>query len=268
MKKLISRLFIIFLIVFISGYAFYQLFGWQLAVRQYKKHVISELKVNSTTGIQAPEKLVYTLRYMGLPSGKAILRVDDIGDYEGKEVCFLSGNARTSDFISVFFEIEGWVKSILDKKKLNSLYFQEHSQATGHRQNDKVVVYNQDKHYLKVDGEQFRILPDTVDPLGSFYVIRLIDFELLKGGYSLNVKSRKRDRTLYVKYEGTEILDSPFGKIETYKIYMHLKRVKATSKHEISGNMWVTADEKRIPVSIDINTKAGPVSVRLLDLDL
>ncbi|MCK4519155.1 MAG: DUF3108 domain-containing protein [Candidatus Omnitrophica bacterium] len=268
MKKIIPRLFPIFLVALVFSYIFYQFFGWQLAVRQYKKHIISELSEGAAQPIKTPEKLVYTLRYMGLPSGKAILKITEIGDYQGEKAYFLSANARTSDFISVFFEIEGWVKSILDKKKLRSLYFQEHSQATGHRQNDKVVVYNQDKHYLEVDGEQFRILPDTVDPLGSFYVIRLIKLEKLKQGQSLNIKSRKRDRTLYVKYEGTEILDSPFGKIETYKIYIHLKRVKATSKHEISGYMWVTADEKRIPVSIDINTKAGQVSVRLLDLDL
>lgn len=268
MKKIILRFFLVFLVLIILGYIFYQFFGWQFAARQYKKHVISELKTNTATAIGAPEKLVYTLRYMGLPSGKAILRVDGIGDYKGKDVYFLSANARTSDFVSVFFEIEGWVKSKLDKNKLNSLYFQEHSQATGHRQNDKVIIYNQDEHYLEVDGEQFRMLPDTVDPLGSFYVIRLIDFELLKAGYNLNVKSRKRDRALYVEYKDTELLDTPFGKLETYKIYMHLKRVKATSRHEISGYMWVTADEKRIPLSIDIDTKAGPVSARLLDLDL
>ena len=268
MKKKLSKLFLIFIVLIILGYIFYQFFGWQLAARKYRAHVISELSSNAAIPTAAPEKLVYTLRYLGMPSGKAIMRIDKIGDYKGKEAYFFSANARTSDFITVFFEIEGWIKSILDKNELNSLYFQEHSQATSHRQNDKVVTYNQDEHYLEVDGEKCMMLPDTVDPLGGFYVIRLIDFELLKGGHSFNVKSRKRDRALYVEYVDTQMLETPFGKIKTYKLYMHLKRVKATSKHEISGHMWVTADEKRIPVSIDLDTKAGPVSARLLDLDL
>jgi hypothetical protein len=268
MKKKLSKLLLIFVLILIFSYIFYQFFGWQLAVRKYKPHVASELKNYAETDIKAPEKLVYTLRYLGLPSGKAILRIDADKKEAGKEILTLNGNARTSDFISVFFEIEGWVKSKLDKNALHSLYFQEHSQATGHRQNDKVVLYNQQEHYLEVDGEQHRILPDTVDPLGSLYVIRLLDLEELKAGYSINIKSRKRDRTFYVKYQDTEMLKTPFGQLKTYKIYMHLKRVKATSKHEVSGYLWVTADEKRIPISIDIDTKAGPVSARLLDLDL
>jgi hypothetical protein len=268
MKRKLSKFFLIILVVVILSYIFYQFFGWQLAARKYREHVILELKDNAAIGTSAPEKLVYTLRYLGLPSGKAIMRIDKIAPYKGKEAYFFSANARTSDFISVFFEIEGWIKSILDKNELNSLYFQEHSQATGHRQNNKVVTYNQAEHYLEVDGEQCRILPDTVDPLACVYVMRLIDFELLKDGHSFNVKSRKRDRTFYVEYIDTQMLKTPFGKLKTYKIYMHLKRVKATSKHEISGYMWVTADAKRIPVSINLDTKAGPVSARLLDLDL
>lgn len=268
MKRKLSRFFLIILVAIILGYIFYQFFGWQLAARKYKAHVISELAANSAIPTAAPEKLVYTLRYLGMPSGKAIMRIDKIDDYKGREAYFFSANARTSDFISVFFEIEGWIKSIFDKSELNSLYFQEHSKATGHRQNDKVVTYNQDEHYLEVDGEQLRMLPDTIDPLASVYTMRLIDFELLKGGHSFNVKSRKRDRSFYVEYVDTEMLDTPFGKLKTYKIYIHLKRVKATSKHEISGHMWVTADAKRIPVSINLDTKAGPVSARLLDLDL
>ena len=268
MKRILSKLLLLAIILIILSYVFYQFFGWQLAARKYKDHVISELTANSAIPTSAPEKLVYTLRYLGMPSGKAIMRIDKMGDYKGREAYFFSANARASDFISVFFEIEGWIKSVLDKNELNSLYFQEHSKATGHRQNDKVVTYNQVEHYLEVDGEQFTMLPDTVDPLAGFYIVRLIDFKLLEGGHNFNVKSRKRDRSFYAEYIDTEMLETPFGRLKTYKIYMHLKRVKATSKHEISGYMWITADEKRIPVSIDLNTKAGPVSARLLDLDL
>jgi hypothetical protein len=268
MKKIIYKILGILLVFLIFSYVFYQLFGWQLAVRKYKGHVKSELSQSHEAPIEVPEKLVYTLRYLGLPSGKAILRADDISYYQGKEAYFLNANARTSDFISLFFEIEGWVKSRLAKEELHSLYFQEHSQATGHRQNNKVVIYNQDKHYLQVEDEQVTMLPDTLDPLGSLYVMRLLSLDELKEGKSLNIKSRKRDRTLFVKLDSTEEIETPFGKLKTYKVYLHLKRVKATSKHEISGYMWFTADIKRIPIKVDIDTKAGPVSARLLDLDI
>ncbi len=164
--------------------------------------------------------------------------------------------------------MQGWVKSYVDRDRLHSLYFEEASQATGHRKNQKVIVYNQAELYLEVEDERVDILPDTHDPLGVFYRIRLLKREELASGVTLNIKSRKRDRYLYLEKEKEEKLQTPFGDIDTIKVFFHLKPVEATARHEASGEVWYTDDNKRIPILLKAKTKAGPISIRLLDMQL
>ncbi len=269
MRRKLLKFFVILLVLSILCFMLYQVIGWNVATRRYQAHVKSLLDKQSNEIFGPGEKIAYTLRYMGLPAGKAIARVQEIIEFKGREVYVLSGRVRTSDFISLFFEAEGWVHSYMDTERLHSLYFHEESQASGHRKNKKTLIFDQQALFLQIDGgEKVKILPDTQDPLGAFYFLRLLDYEKMKDSYEINVKSRKRDRILVVKFEGKEKLKTPFGKIETIKIYIHLKPVKATSRHEISGFIWLTDNKKKIPILVRIKTKAGPASFLLYDLDL
>lgn len=268
MKSKILRFLIFLGGVLAAAFVVYQFLGWNFATRRYQGHVKSLLTVKHNEAFKPGEKLVYTLRYMGLPAGKAITRVEEIKKYDAREVYFLSGKVRTSDFISLFFEAEGQICSYMDADRLYSLRFEEESQASGHRKNKKVLVFDQEEGFLEVEDEKVRILPDTQDPLSAFYFVRLLDKQSLMEGYEINIKSRKRDRTLLVKFKGNEMLKTPFGEISAMKISLHLKPVKATSRHEVSGFIWFSDDKKRIPILIELKTKAGPASMLLYDLEL
>jgi hypothetical protein len=268
MKKKLLKFLLFLSILLIFSFIFYQFFGWEFATLRYQSHVKTLLNQNLRKTFEPGEKIVYTLRYMGLPAGKAIVRVEEIAEFNKRKVYVLSGRARTSDFLSFFFEVEGRIRSYMDVDKLYSLYFEEESQASGHRKNKKVLVFNQKDLFLEVEGERVRILPDTQDPLSTFYLLRLLDMKKLKTGFEINIKSRKRDRTLVVRFQGKKELKTPFGKLKTIKISLHLKPVKATSRHEISGFIWFTDNKKRIPILVELKTKAGPASLLLYDLDL
>lgn len=268
MRNKITKFFIFFIIGFICLYIFYQLFGWDLATKKYKSQIESTLHSSLDEPFKAGEKIAYTLRYLGLPAGKVVIRVEEMKRYKDRPVYHLLAWGRTSDFVSLFFEIEGSLHSYMDVDRLHSLYFKEESQARGHRKNKKEVFYNQKDLYLTIEGEKIRILPDTQDPLSALYLIRLLDIDKLKEGYEINIKSRKRDRFLYVQLKGREELKTPFGRIKTIKLYFHLKPVKATTRHEVSGTIWFTDNKKRIPILVKADTKAGPASILLYDIQL
>ncbi|MFH1857223.1 MAG: DUF3108 domain-containing protein [Candidatus Omnitrophota bacterium] len=268
MKNKISKFFMFLVLFLVAAFIFYQFFGWHLAVIKYNAKVRDMLSCRQDEIFKPGEKLVYTLRYMGLPAGKGIICVENIKEYNNRPSYSLNGRLRTSDFISLFFEAEGQIRSYMDKEKLHSLCFEEQSQASGHRKNQKVVTFNQENLFLEVDGERVVILPDTQDPLSAFYFLRLLDCQKIEEGYEINIKTRKRDRTLFLKLEGREELNTPFGKIPVIKVFLHLKPVKATSRHEISGFVWFTDNEKRIPVMVKLKTKAGPAALLLYDVDL
>jgi len=268
MRKKWPKISIVLGLIACFSFIFYQFFGWDLAARRYKSKVTKLLNQQQDEIFKPGEKIAFTMRYMGLPAGKAISRVEGIEKYNKRDVYSLSGMARTSDFISLFCEVEGWVRSYMDTEKIHSLYFEEESQASGHRRNKKTLIFNQKELFLEVEEEKVRILPDTQDPLSAFYFLRLLSNEELKDGHEINIKSRKRDRILSAKFEGKEILKTPFGDIETIKIYIHLKPVKATSRHEVSGFIWFTDNKKRIPLLVKLKTKAGPASLLLFDLEL
>lgn len=276
MKKKFYRFLIVLFVFGFLMFMLYQVFGWDWAACHYRAHVEQALSQKTQPAstqrgeeVFSPgEKIVYTLRYMGLPAGKAIVRAEEIKNYNNHLVYSLSGRVRTSEFISLFFEAEGILTSYMDKDRLYSLRFTEESQASGHRKNQKVVTFDQENLFLEVEGEKIKILPNTQDPLSAFYLLRLLDYEKIKDGYKINIKTRKRDRTLFVKFEGREILKTPFGKIPVVKVFLHLEPVKATLRHEISGFVWFTDDEKRIPMLVKLKTKAGPATLLLYDLKL
>lgn len=268
MKKKFYRFLMVLFAFGLLIFMLYQVFGWDWAACRYRSHVEQALSQKTAEVFSPGEKIVYTLRYMGLPAGKGIISVEEIKDYDNRRVYSFSGKVRTSDFISLFFEAEGRINSYMDKERFQSLYFSEESQASGHRKNQKVVTYDQENLFLEVEGEKIKILPNTQDPLSAFYLLRLLDYEKIKDGYEINIKTRKRDRTLFVKLENKEILKTPFGKIPAIKVFLHLEPVKATSRHEISGFVWFTDDEKRIPMLVKLKTKAGPATLLLYDLKL
>lgn len=270
MKKKAVKFLIFLSAVLFLAFIFYQFFGWDLAVRHHQNRIKQLLEQRPSEVFGTGEKIALTLRYMGWPAGKIILRVEGMEDYNQHRVYVLSGRLRTSDFMSLFFEAEGLVCSYMDAEKLHSLYFEEESQASGHRKNKKIIRFNQEELFLEIDGEKekLKILSDTQDPLSAFYFSRLIDIKALEKGYEFNIKSRKRDRTLTAKLAGREVLSTPFGRLKTLKVALHLNPVKATARHEINGFVWFTDDERRLPVLVKLKTKAGLASLLLYDLEL
>ena len=79
------------------------------------------------------EKLVYTIKLIGIPAGTQVLKVEGITESEDGPLYFLSSKLTTSGIISLFYHMENEIESYVDVETLHSrlvkMKVQENSQV-------------------------------------------------------------------------------------------------------------------------------------------
>ena len=121
-----------------------------------------------TDAIQSGERLEFSINWMGIKAGKAILEVGKPTSIGENKAFHITSTARSNDFISRFFPVEDRVETFMDVDRLVPLRFKSH-QREGKRIKDREVNYDQINHKVSQleEGkeETFDIAPGAQDAL-------------------------------------------------------------------------------------------------------
>ena len=201
------------------------------------------------------EKLTFKLKWGNIPAGKAVLEVLPIEILNGEPVYHFVMTARTNSFADIFFKVRDRIDAYTDLEVTRSVLYKS-KQHEGKYKSDIVVNFDWEKQEAQYSnfGKKKAPIPITegsFDPLSAFFYVRVADLRENSQIIRPVTDGKKHiNGTLYVLKK--EPLKVPAGKYETYMIQPETEGIGGVFKKSKDAKLylWLTADERRIPVKI------------------
>lgn len=215
--------------------------------------------------VTIPEKLVYSLSWMGIPVGTATQEIAEVGGTRK-----IVSHARSNDWLSSFYPVDDRTESRLavtggsfpGESRYYRMLFKE-----GKRTRDREITFYQARRigrfHDRIGGEQVDvpIVENTFDIYASFYYVRCQPLESGKS-FMIHVLDGKELRHIEVKVLKRERIKVPAGEFDTIQVR---PLVKPEGVFEGKGGalIWLTDDSRRIPVKAQTKVRVGSVTAVL-----
>ena len=229
--------------------------------------LIALLAAQPVVAFPIPERLEFELSYSGISAGRAVQEVTR----EGDEVHIVS-TARSAAWLKLFFPVDDRIESILIMGEpphnigVPRLYRERISEGWTKFQKDALF----DRQKLEVNTKDLikktettqKITKLTYDTLSSFFYFRSIPLQIGSSQY-IDIFDCKRLWNTEVQVLRREEVETPLGKFKTVVIKPLLKSEGIFAR---TGDMhiWLTDDDRRIPVMMKSKVKIGSITATLV----
>lgn len=219
------------------------------------------------------EKLVYDIRWSGIPSGISTLSVKWKREFDGFDVYHIECEICSNTFASLFYPVENRAVSYLDVSEGFSRLF-DLSRSEGRLKQHEHVEYDYEKGLALYEERKpgpfsprtkksVRIDGPVQDPLSCVYYLRTV--ELVPGAsVRMPVHTSRRGWALTIDTLRREELYIPrFGTLSTLRLEPSMQFPGIFVRR---GRMIVWVEEEtRIPVQMNVDIPVGSVSATLID---
>jgi hypothetical protein len=212
-----------------------------------------------------PETLNYDLTWTGIKAGEASLEIRD----EGNEMKIIS-TARSAKWVSVFYTVNDTVESRLSKKRPSMgqpVNYKINLREGRNRKNKEVIFDYRSLKALSIDHldkerAEVEIPARVFDSLSGFYYVRTLNLEVGRSVY-VTVFDNKKIWDIEVQVLRKERVEVPAGQFNTIVI-KPLMKSEGIFYRKGDIFIWLTDDEKRIPVMLKTKVKVGSITARLV----
>lgn len=208
------------------------------------------LPANAPSFAREKEELVYRVEFLGLTMGYARFHFRGIVRIDGKETYHLTVRAWTSDLLSVFYPMNDTIEYYLDVETLAPI----RQEFTNGRKEDDIAYYNQQTGQIvyryKKNGKvrkQVEAVPGVYDPVSVVYYFRTRD--LASEGPARSMYAGRKLWEVSAKPLGVETIRTDRGQFDTVLIEPVLRR-EGTQEHRGNLRVWMTRDERHVPVRL------------------
>jgi hypothetical protein len=223
----------------------------------------AEVKGQPSTSLPfAPgECLKFRLRWTVVPAGEASLEVLPYQTVDGQKAYHFRLIAKSNLLVDQFFKVRDRIDAFASADMTCAIRYRQ-KQHEGNNHKTVEVRFDWEKGIaLYSDGKSdssVKIKPGTFDPLSVFYYSRMADFGT-HGRIQRPVSDGKKcveGKARIIKKETIKVIS---GWYDTYLIEPDIKHVGGVFKKSKNAKIriWVTADEKRLPVKIASKVAVG-----------
>ncbi len=212
---------------------------------------------------RARESLKFSVQYGIIHAGNAWLEIPEVRQYKGHEVYLLLARAESNAFFSRFYKVRERIESYWDRHGLYSRRYVEDRREGKFRQQSDIVFDPVRNEAVYSDGGTFPVPARVQDALSAFYYFRTQALPL-GGSIVFHYHASRKSQPLQVKVLGRERIKTPAGTFDCIGIEPILK---AGGIFKNSGRLviWVTDDERRMPVLMKSKVAIGSISVVLVE---
>lgn len=206
------------------------------------------------------EKLKYVMTILGIVGGEMTLTAQET-QWNGITVYKFELSALSNDFLSKLFLVRDYMASWVEPKTFRSLRFEKHT-VEGKRVRDELTEFDYERSEARVDGVQRPLLEATLDSLSSVYYLRTLDLNRDKP-IVLDVFARE-PTSLQVEIRTRERILTPAGAFDTVRVEPKSDVANLLGKNLV---LWLTRDERKIPVQIKSKLKVGTLIGKLASIE-
>lgn len=214
----------------------------------------------------ARETFHYNISWIGVLVGRAMLKATN-----EKGVITITSQVHSTPFISTFYTVEDHAESRVVNGSPANFRIRQHE---GKYRSDKETIFDTDTrkvtflNYLKNTRDEHVIegvLP--WDVISGFYYLRTQPLEQGKTAYIDVFDSNKFFRAEITALRNERITAPATGEVDTMVVQLILK---SEGLFQSTGNIliWLTNDERKIPVRVEAKAPVGHVAAELSVLEI
>lgn len=209
------------------------------------------------------EKLSFDVNYGIITAGYAEMNIpslETVNDTTCYKVLFSVRSTPTFDF---FFEVRDRYETYIDTAGIFPRRFEQHVKE-GKYKRDYKAVFDYQKYIAHTDEGDFPIPLFVHDIMSAFYYARTLDFSSAKPGQRFHLQNFYKGKVnpLDIKYLGAQRISVGAGTFDCI-ILEPLVVEGGLFKNEGRILIWLTNDERKIPVKVSTKVVIGTIDAEL-----
>lgn len=212
------------------------------------------------------EYFQFSIDWNGLNGGSSLMQVQNLHRVDGRSCYRIVTKAESNSFVSRFYKVRDRAESSVDAESLFSRRFVKRLREGGYKK-DVNVRFDQEARKARYEnGKELDVAPGVHDVLSAFYYVRT---RPLPDGATLAVPTHDNEKSyeMEVQVLRREKVEVPAGKFACVVVEPKLKS-EGIFKSKGSIQVWLTDDDRRLPVMVRSEVPVGSISVRLTDYRL
>ncbi len=203
--------------------------------------------------------------YGPIPAGIGCLTVT-MDSLNGESLYHVSSVMRTNRFFSFFYRIDDTIDSFFTPDSFVSLKFTKSIREGSYEEHLSCDFFHEDGIAVYSDGDTVELASNSRDYLTSLYYVRNMDLAEKEEITLVNHTNRK-NYELKVKVLGEEQIRTPLGDFECIVVDL-VSESGGMFSRQGSLRVWLTDDERRIPVQLKAKTPVGSIIAVASKLEL
>jgi len=210
------------------------------------------------------EKLTFDIDWGPATVGTAVMAVPRVKKFNGRDVYEVRTRAMSNKLISAFYPVDDQVISYIDTEGIYSLRLEKRLSEGKWRQR-RLFFLDQEKNLAYSEKDTVKIPEYSQDILSAFFYIRTQDLQV---GKTIEIPHYDNDKVYYLTVEvlKKQQVRVPAGKFNCIVVEPKLK-TQALFKHEGRIKIYLTDDEKKIPVLMTSKVVFGQISAKLTKIE-
>lgn len=212
------------------------------------------------------EYFQFSIDWNGLNGGSSLMQVQNLHTVDGRRCYRIVTKAESNSFVSRFYKVRDRAESSVDAESLFSRRFMKRLREGGYKK-DVDVRFDQESRKARYEnGKEFDVAAGVHDVLSAFYYVRT---RPLPEGGTLIVPTHDNEKSyeMEVQVLRREKVEVPAGKFSCVVVEPKLKS-EGIFKSKGSILVWLTDDDRRLPIMVRSQVPVGSISVRLTDYRL
>lgn len=207
------------------------------------------------------ERFVFSIDYGVINAGEGVLTVAGMVDFEGHRCYRIESTARSNSFFSGIYRVRDKVVSYVDEEHLFSRYFMKRLREGSYRKTVEIEFDHVAGKARYHNGKEYDIPTGVHDVLSAFYFVRTLDLGVGEDLF-FSAHSSRESYDMRVIVHRQEAVATDFGTFDCFVIQPVMVG-EGLFKHEGDLMIYLTADERRIPVLMTTKLPVGSIAAHL-----
>ncbi len=209
------------------------------------------------------ERLVFDVGYGFFTAGEAVMTIPKTDTMFGRPCYQVLFTVNSTPTFSWIYKVEDRYETLLDVTGLFPWKFVQ-TVREGKYKRDFSAVFDQVNNIAYAEDKHYPIPPYVHDIVSAFYYIRTLDYSASRIGQKSMLENFYKDSTysLAVKFLGRQRIEVDAG---TYDCIILEPLIKEGGLFKSEGRVlvWLTDDERKIPIKVSTKVIIGSIDAEL-----
>ncbi|MCI0707418.1 MAG: DUF3108 domain-containing protein [Ignavibacteriae bacterium] len=221
------------------------------------------MRTVSNKAFHVGEKLVFDVGYSFITAGEAVFEVPAMDTVNGRPSYRVEFRVNSTPSFSWIYLVEDRYVTVIDQQGLFPWRFSQKIRE-GKFSRDFEAEFDQINNIARTSEGDYPIPPYVQDIVSAFYYTRTFDFTGFYPGQKIFMENFYKDTThsLAIKYLGKQTIEVDAGEFDCI-IVEPLIREGGLFKSDGRVLIWMTDDERKIPVKVSTKVVVGLIESEL-----